>query len=406
MNLPKIISKHTHYIFYASSILFGRGLEYLWFFIISYYATKEQYGTFELYKKIIEFFSVVASLGFPALIITYTKSKKDKNNFFITGVFLSVVITFCAAMVFFLFGKNYLFLVVPILFFAIFHYSNSIFQAYNLVDKGSNYASVYKSVVSVLFTGSILIAFYFVDRKELSLVYCTYPLFLIGIAYLVKNIKKVKIHQAAKSIIRTLKNQAYNGTVLFITTLVNTSFLATDVFIISYYSGATDTRLADYSFPLMIANALLIIPTTLTNVDVENYKKEHDYFRQSLKKNTVLTIVVSLVLFGFYLGLINTFYTEYQNTLFIFTIILTAKIVQSITVPYGVYLGTKGIYTYQLKVLLISLFFNIGISLLIYKEFELIGIAIVSFFGLLIRYLFYLKKYNNGRHLWSISEEQ
>lgn len=398
----KTFRKHTDYLYYFSSIVLGRGLEYLWFFIISYYATKKQYGEFELYKKIIEFFAVFVSLGFPALIITYARSKEQKADFFVTGFLLSVLLTLAAALLSFLLGKNYFFLIVPVLFFTIFHYSNSIYQAYNLVERGSKYASLYKGIVSIFFTASVLIFFFIIEDKELALIYCTYPLLLIGTIYFIKNFSFQRVINSYNNIAHTLKTQLYNGSVLFLSTLVNTSLLAIDIFIISYYSGNVDGKLADYSFPLMIANILLIIPLTLTNVDVEKYKMKHLFFTESLKKNNYFTLACAVFVFVFYWVLVKYFYIDYENTIWLFSIILVGKVIQSITIPFGVYLATKGIYTYILKVLLFSLAVNIIASFFLYEKFGLIGIAFISLLCLLIRFLFYVKRYYNGRNLWNL----
>ncbi len=397
------LKNYRRYIFYSSSILFGRGLEYLWFFIISYYATKEQYGTFEFYRRIIEFFAVFASFGFPALMMTYSKGKKEKNKFFIAGMFLSFSITIFTGIALLLFGINYLFLIVPILFYSIFHYSNSIYQAYNLVQKGSKYAAIYKSIVSILFTVSILISFFIIEEKELAIIYCTFPLLLLGMVYFFNDFNFQTIKNGCQSLWETLRIQFVNGGVLFLTTVANTFFLTIDVLIIGYYSGTSTPKLAEYNFPLMIASTLLIIPMTMTNVDIENYKLSHTKFLSSLKKNTVFTLIASLFVFGFYLLLINSFYPDYKNTMLIFSIILASKIVQSITAPYGVYLGTKGIFIYQFKVLLLSLGLNTILSLLVYNKYGLVGIASISFLSLLIRFLFYYKEFNK---LYSIRTEK
>lgn len=396
----KFIKKNINYLYYSFSILFGKGLEYLWFFIISYYATKQQYGDFELYKKIIEFASVIVSLGFPGLIITFSKNLKEKNDFFLAGIFSSIILSVFLALLFWLIGFNYLFLIIPILFFALFHYSNSIYQSYNLVVKGSRYASMYKNIVSILFSISVLGFFFFIEDKEMSIVYSSYPLLILGFIYLIKDFDFGQVSSVFKRVKETLEEQYYNGTVIFITTIVNTSFLATDVFIISYFAGSEDTRLADYSFPLMIASAMFIIPRTLTSVDVEDYKKSHSKFKKSAKKILWLSLLAGLGLILLYLILINTAFTEYSNTLVIFFIILLAKFIQCVTGPYGVFLGTKGIFAYQLKVLLGSLAFNVLFSILVFERFDLVGIAVVSLIGILIRFIFYYIKYRNGRDLY------
>src|SRR5690606_10301177 len=98
----------------------------------------------------------------------------------------------------------YLFLIIPIIFFSVFHYSNSIYQAYNLVDKGSRYASYYKSIVSVLFTISVLFFFFFIEDKENAIIYCIYPLSFLGLVYLIKEFRFKKIWKSFQIIIQTV----------------------------------------------------------------------------------------------------------------------------------------------------------------------------------------------------------
>jgi O-antigen/teichoic acid export membrane protein len=375
-------------------------MEYIWFFVVSYYATKQQFGEFELYKKIIEFASVIVSLGFPGLIITFSKNLKQKNDFFLAGAASSIILSVVLGIIGYLIGFNYLFLIIPILFFSLFHYSNSIYQAYNLVVKGSRYTSNYKNVVSVLFSIAVLGFFFSIEEKEMAIVYSSYPLIIIGIIYFMWDFDFGKLKSVFFRVSSTIKEQYYNGTVIFITTLVNTSFLATDIFIISYFAGTEDTRLADYSFPLMVASALFIIPRTFTSVDVEDYKLSHDKFKKSAQKIFWLCLLAGFGLVLFYFGLINTLFEEYKNTFAVFLVILLAKLVQSITVPYGVYLGTKGIFTYQLKVLITSLGFNVICSILVFDKYDLMGIAVVSLIGITIRLIFYYLKYRNGRDLY------
>lgn len=49
-------------------------------------------------------------------------------------------------------------------------------------------------------------------------------------------------------------------------------FMYSDIFVITLLSTQVNKEIADYSFPLNIANALLIIPFTLVQVDIEKIK--------------------------------------------------------------------------------------------------------------------------------------
>ncbi|MDD3773479.1 MAG: hypothetical protein PHC38_12625, partial [Weeksellaceae bacterium] len=88
---------NKNYIFYGGSIVISRGLEYFMLFFAAGYLAKEDYGQLEFYKKIIEVGSSVLAFGFPALILSYTKSKESKVYFYILSIafvlFLTIVLS-------------------------------------------------------------------------------------------------------------------------------------------------------------------------------------------------------------------------------------------------------------------------------------------------------------------------
>src|SRR5690606_27518201 len=96
--LKSLLNKN--YIFYGGSIVISRGLEYFVLFFAAHYMTKDQYGELEYYKKFVEVGSSVIAFGFPALILSYTKSKESKIYFYL----LSILFVLSLGSVFFVLG--------------------------------------------------------------------------------------------------------------------------------------------------------------------------------------------------------------------------------------------------------------------------------------------------------------
>lgn len=385
------------YAFYGLSIFFGKGLEYLIFFLITYFSEKELYGEFEFYKKIVEFSSTILAFGTPALILTYTKSRNSKIYFYILSLLLCMIISVFGLLISSYF--SYHFLMIPILYFATFHYSNSITQSYNLVFHGSSNSSRYKMLFSPVFAIVLLFFFYISEEKEKSLLYTCYPMFIFGTAYLVFETKtKISISfNELKKYIKPFKRQLGNSFTLVISALANTGFMMTDIFLIKIMEkGEYGSKLiGEYGFALMIANALLIIPMTITNVDIESYKKSNLEFLKSLKNNTNFSLIIAILLLLLYFILVKTIYPEYNSTVYLFLIIIVAKVVQSITIPYGVMLATKRFYLYNLSINIIVFVINIVLSVLLYNYFSIIGIAFASLCSLVLRYYLTRSKYSN-----------
>lgn len=71
----------TRYLYYGGSIVVSRGLEYIVLFFAAHFLAKEDYGELEFYKKAVEIGSNILAFGFPALILSYTKSDESKIYF-------------------------------------------------------------------------------------------------------------------------------------------------------------------------------------------------------------------------------------------------------------------------------------------------------------------------------------
>ena len=170
------------YLVYGSSILFSRGLEYLVLFIAPLYLSKDTYGEFEFYKKIIELGAALLTFGLPTLVLTYPKSPDSKKYFTLySWIFITILtVIFLPALA----SLNYVIILLPIYFHSIF-FNNGIIPPFVLTFKGSKYASFYKVAVSALFYISILILLFFSHSPELSFVHVCYILLHVMLGYII-----------------------------------------------------------------------------------------------------------------------------------------------------------------------------------------------------------------------------
>lgn len=382
---------HKNYLIYGSSILFSRGLEYAVLFFAAHQLSKYDYGELEYYKKVIEVGSSVFAFGFPALILSYTKSRDSKNYFFLLGILFVLFVAVVGAIFFSFF--NWLFLIIPFVFYAIF-FTGGIAQSYFLVSSGSSYASFYKMAISILFYGLVFISIYYFDASGYAYVYVNYillPLSLIHAALLFYR-EKI-IWKKLKRYWGLFKKLLFSSFTLVVSNFANMMFLYTDIFIIKILSANSNIDIANYSFALNIGNMLLLIPMTLVQVDIEKLKSNFGYFRELNKKIVFLVIVSSLMLVILFLVITHYFITDYKDIFVLFLIILCAKIIQSFSPIYGSMLIIFKRYNTNLYINLITLFLNIILSYWLYHLFELFGIAAASVLSLIIRQIMLFNAY-------------
>ena len=86
--LKKYIQKN--YLLYGGSIIVARGFEYVILFTAAGLLNKENYGELEYFKKLIEVVSSIFAFGFPALIISYTKSSSSKTYFYFLACYFDL----------------------------------------------------------------------------------------------------------------------------------------------------------------------------------------------------------------------------------------------------------------------------------------------------------------------------
>lgn len=384
---------HKNYLIFGGSIIATRALEYLVLFFAAHYLSKDNYGELEYYKKIIEVGSSVFAFGFPALIISYTKSKESKLYFY----FLSVLFVFFIAFVsFFLLGiLNWLFLLIPFIFYALF-FNGGITPAYLLVMKGSNNASFYKIIISVLFYLILFISIYYFDVTGMAYVVTTYILSPLALIYIIYEFYKQRIVKVkAKKYWRLFKKLLISSSTLVISNFANLMFLYTDIFIIKLLSDNANTDIADFSFALNISNMLLLIPLTLVQVDIEKLKKISGHLNILNKRILILVGLATLFLIAFFKILTETFFVDFKETMILFLIILVAKVFHALSTSYGTNLLIYKKFKENLTINVSMLLLNVILCYFMYSKFGINGVALASAISLFIRYLI-LVKINKG----------
>jgi O-antigen/teichoic acid export membrane protein len=380
---------HKKYLIFGSSIIATRALEYLVLFFAANYLSKSSYGELEFYKKLIEVGSSVFAFGFPSLIISYTKSKESKLYFY----FLSVLFVFFIAFISFLILGifNWLFLLIPFIFYAIF-FNGGITPAYLLVMKGSNEASFYKIIISLLFYFILFVSIYYFNTTGKAYIVTTYLLSPLALIYIICEFFKQKIFKVkAKKYWRLFKKLLLSSSTLVISNFANLMFLYTDIFIIKLLSDNANTDIADFSFALNISNMLLLIPLTLVQVDIEKLKNNSRHLKSLNKRILILVGSGSLLLIVLFKILTETYFQDFSEIMVLFLIILGAKVFHAVSTSYGTNLLIYKKFKANLFVNISMLLLNILLCYFMYSKFGINGLAAASAISLLIRYLILVK---------------
>src|SRR5690606_35003040 len=273
-------------------------------------------------------------------------------------------------------------------------FTGGIAQSYFLVSQGSNYASYYKIVISILFYGVVFISIYYFDVAGYAYVYVNYlllPLSFIHIAALFYREKILWLK--VKRYWRLFRKLLLSSFTMVKSNFANMMFLNTDIFIIKLLSDNSNIDIANYSFALNIGNMLLLIPLTLVQVDIEKLKNDFGYVVELNKKVISLVIIASFVLIILFFVLTNYFIVDYKDTFILFLIILSAKIIQSFSPIYGSMLIIFKRYNTNLYINLMTLLLNVILSYLLYNSFSLYGIATASVISLIVRQILLYNSY-------------
>lgn len=351
--------------------------------------SKEIYGSFEFYKKIIELGAAGLTFGLPTLILTYPKSPDSKIYFTLFGILFIITLGLIFAP--FLNIIGYLILLVPIYFHSIF-FNIGVIPPFILTLKGSNKASIYKIGISILFYTAILLLIYKSARPELAYVTAGYILLPLFLLFTVIYYVRLKIDFGKlKRYWSLFKKLILSSLTIVVSNFANMMFLYTDILIIKLLSQNENVEIADYSFSLNITNALILVPLTLVQVDIEKLKSKITYLYRLNFKIRLLTFGLSILLLLIFLGLTSVYFEEYRSTLYIFLLILVAKIFQALSVSYGAHIIIGKYYLENLKINLTALIFNVMLSFLLYDLYGLLGVASASIFSLLLRYILLIR---------------
>jgi len=386
MNIKQVINKK--YILYGSSIVLTRGLEMLVLFYASYHLSKQDYGGLEFYKKLIEVVSTLFAFGFPALILSYTKNKNSKIYLYFFSLFFVLMLSVVSIP--FLHYFNYLFLLIPFIFYALF-FTGGITQSYFLVLRGSDWTSFYKIGISVLFYTAVFVLISNFGITDMAYVYPSYILTPFLSAWIFYEYKHQKISfYILKKYTRLFKKLLWSSFTLVASTFTNMMFLYTDIFVLKLLSETPNVEIANYSFALNISNVLLLIPYTLIQVDIEKLKKSVNVLFELHKKIWILLLLAALLLVVSYKFILLHFFVKYADTFMLFTLILAAKFIQALGPLFGTYILIKKKFNTNLKINIFVLILNIFLSYYLYLQIGIYGVAIASIFSLLVRYLAFI----------------
>jgi len=349
------------------------------------YLTKETYGGLEFYKKIIELGAAILTFGLPTLILSYPKSQESKSYFTLISLLFISAIGIVALP--FLYVFHYAFLLIPIYFYSIY-FNNGIVAPFILTYKGSNSASMYKAIISLVFYSIVIASIFYTDEPELSFVYVNYLVLPVLLLYTTVYVYKQNIIASKlKRYWSLFRRLLLSSLTIVVSNFANMTFLYTDILIIKLLSQHADVDIADYSFSLNVANALILIPLTLVQVDIEKLKKNMAYATVLRKRILLATIGLAVCLLLVFLILTHFYFQDYRLIFNVFLVILGAKIFQAISVSYGAQIIIKKMFKQNLAINLSALSFNIILSYVLYSYFGLMGIAIASAISLVLRYV-------------------
>lgn len=385
---------NKNYLYYGGSIVISRGLEYFVLFFAAHFLTKDDYGELEYYKKIVEIGSNILAFGFPALILSYTKSEESKKYFYLLSLIFVMGLGGVLSVAGF-FNPVWYLLILTMAFYALF-FSGGVAQSYQIVSLGSNYASLYKIIISCFFYGGVFLLIYLFQIKGFAYLYPSIVLMPLALMFTYYDFKSTHIEpQKIKKYWRLFKKLLYSSFTLVVSNFANLLFLYTDIFVIKWLSTSANSEIADFSFALNIAGILLIISMTLIQVDIEKLKNAPSFLNKLNHKIIILTALTSVLLIVGYKILIETYFQNFNTTFVLFLIILTGKIWLTISNLYGTQLVILKKFNLNLNINLIFLAANLLACYFGYSQMGLKGLALASSLMLALRLavlIYYNKK--------------
>lgn len=380
----RALYKNKKYYLYAGSIIIARGLEYVVLLFSAYYLSKDVYGQLEFYKKIIELLAVGAAFGFPSLLLTYTKSNDSKVYFSTLSIGFILFLGLISAPILWLVDSQFLF--IPLIFHSIF-FNNGVLPVFCLTFYGSKMASYYKAIISIFFYLGVFLLVIFSSSPEKAFITVNYYLLAVGVIFLSILNKRINyefnvLRRYYKLFIRLLTSSLS----LVLSNFVNIMFLYTDILILKLISNSANSDIANYSFALNIANMLILIPFTFVQVDIESIKR-YKGLKLKVKRIFKLVLLLASFLVIIYYGLISVFFQDFSETMLLFIVILSSKIIQANTVFYGALVLIEKMFKMNLAINISILLLNIFLSYYLFQNYGLNGVAIASLISLATRFV-------------------
>lgn len=380
----RALYKNKKYYLYAGSIIIARGLEYVVLLFSAYYLSKDVYGQLEFYKKIIELLAVGAAFGFPSLLLTYTKSNDSKIYFSTLSIGFILLLGLISTPILWL--VDYQFLFIPLIFHSIF-FNNGVLPVFCLTFYGSKMASYYKAIISIFFYLGVFLLVIFSSSPEKAFITVNYYLLAVGVIFLSILNKRINykfnvLRRYYKLFIRLLTSSLS----LVLSNFVNIMFLYTDILILKLISNSANSDIANYSFALNIANMLILIPFTFVQVDIESIKR-YKGLKLKVKRIFKLVLLFASFLVIIYYGLISVFFQDFSETMLLFIVILSSKIIQANTVFYGALVLIEKMFKMNLAINISILLLNVFLSYYLFQNYGLNGVAIASLISLATRFV-------------------
>ena len=380
----RALYKNKKYYLYAGSIIIARGLEYVVLLFSAYYLSKDVYGQLEFYKKIIELLAVGAAFGFPSLLLTYTKSNDSKIYFSTLSIGFILLLGLISTPILWL--VDYQFLFIPLIFHSIF-FNNGVLPVFCLTFYGSKMASYYKAIISIFFYLGVFLLVIFSSSPEKAFITVNYYLLAVGVVFLSILNKRINykfnvLRRYYKLFIRLLTSSLS----LVLSNFVNIMFLYTDILILKLISNSANSDIANYSFALNIANMLILIPFTFVQVDIESIKR-YKGLKLKVKRIFKLVLLFASFLVIIYYGLISVFFQDFSETMLLFIVILSSKIIQANTVFYGALVLIEKMFKMNLAINISILLLNVFLSYYLFQNYGLNGVAIASLISLATRFV-------------------
>jgi len=379
------------------------GLLFLWF-VANKYGSRIQ-GIFSIAFMFLSICAMISKLGISAALVKWIANAKTKGiEKYIVLKSLSLVLISSILIGFILFvlsqtislmydkpniekSLKYAALTVPL--YALLEVASSYFRGKKLISVFGTYFHFLKFLLPLLF----LSGFYFtnISTDDAPILSYLMGIFLVIIILFVNLFLRFK--DSKSELIEGFTNK-------FIVAesypmLVSASIVLimgwSDVFILGFF--VTEDVIGVYSTAIKLATIVAFIYNAVATIaapKIAKFFQSKNFFelKETITFSSNLMLLTGLPIFillfswpSFFLGLFGEEYIAGKNVL---RILLFAQLVNVLTGPIGVIYNMTNQQKKLQKFIIIALVFNIVLSLLLVREFGLIGVAFASAGGMIL----------------------